>query len=190
MAVVVVGDIDVDDMEELVTETFGSLSNPDGAPERPTIEVDRPTEPVASVLRDPEATTSTLDVFYLLPSPPTGPATVGDLQETLALAMAIDVMERRMGEDALRGLVPFFEVDGFDTNYTRRFQATGFSVTAEAEKLEASAEALLAEIARAAEFGFLDDEVDLARGADRSVQRAASRGSVVPPRRAVRRRVR
>jgi len=65
MAVVVVGDIDIDQVEPMIVASFSSLENPDTPTSRPSIIVDDPTLPEAASLADPEATAPLVGLFYM-----------------------------------------------------------------------------------------------------------------------------
>ena len=159
MAIVVVGDIDVDEVETMIVESFGGFESPDTPTPRPKTTVDAPGSPEAAVLADPEATSPSVDLFYMVGSDAQF-TTVGDMQRLTALAMAMNMMEIRLSEDALKGVVPFFDAASYDFEYSREIKALGLSVSSEAVALEASAEVLLAEVARAKQFGFTDAEFD------------------------------
>ena len=88
--------------------------------------------------------------------------TVDDSQTADAIFMALEMMDRRLSEDALRGLVPFFEASWYEFEYSRGIRAVGLSVSAEASQLDSSVESLLAEVVRAEKFGFTDAEFDRA----------------------------
>ena len=162
MAVVVVGDVDVDEVESLIEQHFGALQGPDVPLRRPGLTVNAPTVSEVATLADPEATSPSVDIFYMVDG--VSPiATVGDLQNTTALAIAMQILETRLIEDALRGDVPFFAAATFEFFYSRAIAAHGLNASADASELESTARSLLREVARTSEFGFTDTEFDRAR---------------------------
>jgi zinc protease len=161
MAVVVVGDISVDAVEDMIEASFGDLEGPADPARRPDVTVSAPTVPEAITLADPEASAPSADVFFMQPG--TGQSqTVGGFQNATALFMAMNIIETRLSEDALRGLVPFFGPSTFEFNYSSEISAQGISVSCAAEDLEAATEAVLIEVERARQFGFTDAENILA----------------------------
>ena len=162
MAVVVVGDVDVDEVESLIEQHFGALQGPDVPLRRPGLTVNAPTVSEVATLADPEATSPSVDIFYMVDG--VSPiATVGDLQNTTALAIAMQILETRLIEDALGGDVPFFAAATFEFFYSRAIAAHGLNASADASELESTARSLLREVARTSEFGFTDTEFDRAR---------------------------
>lgn len=64
MALVVVGDIDTDFIEEEIKKRFAFLQNPEGAPERLKEQLPLETGVTAKVVTDPEATSTRARLFY------------------------------------------------------------------------------------------------------------------------------
>ncbi|MEM6644646.1 MAG: insulinase family protein [Bacteroidota bacterium] len=67
MAVVAVGDFDVDDVEAMIVEQFSSLENPEDARERPAYSVPGNTAPLVKVATDPELPYGSVQVVYKHP---------------------------------------------------------------------------------------------------------------------------
>ena len=63
-AVVVVGDFDVDMMEQKIKDTFGSIPAPEVPTVKPVTPVPGNAEPVVGVLTDPEAATSSIEMLW------------------------------------------------------------------------------------------------------------------------------
>ena len=63
-AVVVVGDFDVDMMEQKIKSTFGSIPAPAEPTVKPVIPVPDNKEPIVAVLTDPEATSSSIEMLW------------------------------------------------------------------------------------------------------------------------------
>ena len=67
MAVVVVGDVDPDEVEAMIQERFGSMTNPADAPEREVYTVPGNDETLFSVATDPEAPQTVVQVVFKAP---------------------------------------------------------------------------------------------------------------------------
>ena len=63
-AVVVVGDFDVDMMEQKIKDVFGSIPAPEVPTVKPITPIPGNAEPVVGVLTDPEATTSIIEIMW------------------------------------------------------------------------------------------------------------------------------
>ncbi|MEM1094109.1 MAG: insulinase family protein [Bacteroidota bacterium] len=67
MAVVAVGDFDVDEVEAMIVEQFSTLEQPEAARERPAYSVPGNTAPLVSVATDPELPYGSIQVVYKHP---------------------------------------------------------------------------------------------------------------------------
>ncbi|MBR3906867.1 MAG: insulinase family protein [Bacteroidaceae bacterium] len=63
-AVVVIGDVDVDRIEQKIKDTFGSIPAPEIPTVKPIIPIPGNTEPVVAVITDPEASTSMVELIW------------------------------------------------------------------------------------------------------------------------------
>lgn len=167
MAVVIAGDIDVDEMETLVETTFGDLPAPPpaDAPERPDIPMDLAAiEPVVVNL-DAELPNAFAEIMYPLIVEPV--ATAADWNDQVAVGLATDMILTRLTNDAIRGEAPYLSVSPTGNAFVRPFDAPGLLVDADPADLAASIDHVLVEIERARRFGFSDAELERARSAAR-----------------------
>ncbi|GAB5520888.1 MAG: insulinase family protein [Rhodothermales bacterium] len=67
MAIVAVGDFDVDAVEAMIVEQFSTLENPEDAKERPTFSVPGNIEPLVTIATDPELPYGSVQVVYKHP---------------------------------------------------------------------------------------------------------------------------
>ncbi len=162
MAVVAVGDFDGDVLEDLISEAFGSLSNPSEPAPLLDLFTTVATEPSFFVLADPEASQPWVELNY--PVPVTPSANVGSLRQELAMNLAWIMLEARLSDDALTGAVPFYDASTAANPLVRTQSTTGMLVFAEPASLTASAEYLLTEIERAKQHGFSSVELERAVG--------------------------
>lgn len=63
-AVVVIGDVDVDQIEQKIKNTFGSIPAPATPTVKPVVKIPENAEPVVAVLTDPEATASKIELLW------------------------------------------------------------------------------------------------------------------------------
>ncbi len=174
IAIVVVGDVDVDAAEQQVIEIFGTLAGRDG-PTPPVIATEVAAEPEFFILADPEHRESFVELNYALPQLP--PGTVGSMRQQLALDVAWSVVADRLDEDILRGAAPFHRASRASNPLVRTQRSPGVIAFADADELDVTAEILLTEVERVLVHGFTDEEVDrvieeFVAGADSALDRA------------------
>lgn len=160
MAIVAVGDFDVDQMEGWIIDRFSMLSDPDSPPTRPDFPFQPVAAPRAVSLADPESPSAFAQVVWLTGS--TRPATVGDLRRALSRQLAVSMFATRFAEDASRGTAPFFNASGLDFGYVRSFGVAGVAVDARPADLVDSVRAVVEESLRIRTFGFEERELDRA----------------------------
>ena len=86
-AVVVVGDFDVDMMEQKIKNTFGSIPAPEVPTVKPITPIPGNAEPIVGILTDPEATTSNIEIMWR------GEAMPKEMAST-DIAFMMDVLKR------------------------------------------------------------------------------------------------
>ncbi len=177
MALVAVGDFDVDEIETMIRDRFEALTGPATPRSAPSVATAPFSEPKFFVLADPEYPGAFVELNYPLPGEELG--TVGVHRRQLALDLAFEMLVTRLTEDALRGEAPYFG-PSFAANPLVRPQRTpGLAALSEVADLSATAEALVTEVERALLHGFGAGELERAvEGLRRRVeQRYASRGT-------------
>ncbi|MBT8213021.1 MAG: insulinase family protein, partial [Acidimicrobiia bacterium] len=162
MAVVAVGDFDVDRMEASIRDRFGALENPVNGPDRPSPTTAPFGEPATLVLVDEELPDAFVELNY--PMPVDAAPTVGLLRRELAFSVALDVIVTRLQEDALGGDVPFFDPSFAANPLVRAQQSPGLATSADPGNLSAATEALLTEVERMIRYGMSPGELDRAVG--------------------------
>ncbi len=183
MAVVVVGDIDAGDIEELIVETFADVAprnaNP---PERPeTFPVDLAAIAAVAITTDAEQTSSFAELMY--PTAIVAGTTVAALADDIAELVAFDVLGQRLSADADNGSAPYRDVFPAGNAFVRGFDAPSFIVEGNAELLGDSIGHAATEIERLRRFGVSTAELDRAqrsgrRLADQTLAQAESRQDV------------
>ncbi|MDO8391096.1 MAG: insulinase family protein [Actinomycetota bacterium] len=161
-AIVVVGDIDVAEMEAAVHERFDSAVARGAAPRRPLLPVGPFTRPTAVVLADPDtlATTVVLDI-PMVAQPVTD---TGRIRDVLVLVLAVDMIATRLDDDVTRGEVAFRSASSTLDNPVRAVAATGVALDADPSAVAATVDAVAVEFERVRRYGF--DEAELARATE------------------------
>ena len=156
MAVVAVGDFDVDEMEDRIRRAFSDLESPDNPRRFDPEAYEPPTETRASGLADEEAASASVTVLW--PSDPSPMETVGDYQLSVALSMALDIVANRLNDDALRGVAPLLGSSAIEFNYGRAIRMAGVDARTRPQDLEDALKLVLVEIERLKEFGITEEE--------------------------------
>jgi zinc protease len=163
MAVIVVGDVDVDAIEALVRKRFDDLVRPGRPVETVARGVPPHAETLYSVATDPEAQGWTVSVVYKHPIE--AERTVADYRRTLIRQLAIRMLTLRLQELARQPEAPFLAADAGTDPLGRDVSLFQLGAAVQEGRLAAGLEALVTEARRMAEFGFTDGELTRARQA-------------------------
>lgn len=163
MAVVAVGDFDVDEMERLIQEQFADLPMPDAPEPRPVFDLPSHEGTRYIVIDDPEEPSTRLVAYTMRPAKPI--ATVGALREDVATDLFYLMMNSRLEEIARQADAPFLAAGSGSGELVRPVDAAVISASVQEEKALVAAEAIVTEIERARRHGFT--ETELARGRDK-----------------------
>ena len=157
MALVAVGDFDLGEMESRIVETFSDLQPSEG-PEREAAAYEPPSQPRADRLLDEEAAVVSFAVLWPMPSRTMD--TIGDLQQSVALGMALDIMATRLNDDALRGEAPLLGASSVEVGYARVIELVGVDVESRPEEAEAALRTVFEEIERLKRHGISTAEFE------------------------------
>ena len=158
MAVVVVGDLDMDRAEALIRKNFEKIVRPATAPDRPDWPVPDHEETLFSIETDPELTRSEVEIIYKHPALKVN--TIADFRAALVRNLYQGLLNQRLNERILDANPPYISAYSYLASYlrTRRFFVQGARVkeNAFAEGLEA----LLLEARRVKRDGFTQSELE------------------------------
>lgn len=172
-AIVVVGDLDLDDLEERVRERFGglvaridaaSVPAPPAIDQLPAFDAD-----VARVFVDPD--TSVAEVEVALPGTWSGVVDEAGLRATIVTDLAFEMLATRLADDVTRGEAAFSDAYQSSNSLVRWLEAPSVVVTANDAStagIDTAVEALLGEFERADRFGFSETELERALAARRA----------------------
>ncbi len=174
-AIMVVGDIDVDEIEAGIRDRFEPLT--------PRGEATQRTEPAlaafgtaaATVLVDPDATTG--DVEVSLPGPFVADGSVESLRHDALISLAFDMIATRLDDDISRGSAAFTSASVGNNGVVRRLDAPSVRASGDPDQLSATLDAVTAEFERVRRFGFDDGELDRTLRTYRSQNQAEFDGS-------------
>ena len=164
MSVIVVGDIDVAQMEQKIKEHFGSYKNPKNERPRKVYEVPNHNETFVCVESDKEASDVQVQLLYKDAGLPKKAVTVGDYRNDLIKGLFTGMLNNRLEELTHSPTPPFiygFSYHGGTWARTKEGYQS-FAMTQEDKQLEAL-RVLVTENERAKKYGFTQSELDRAK---------------------------
>jgi len=159
-AIVVVGDIDVDAVVADIAERFGpATAGAADPPSRPETDFAVETEPGFALHSDPDQTT--VDVEVDLPIPAIDGNGTAAMRAALLDSMIFDALVRRLDDDVTAGTAPFDQIMTGANSFVAALDAPALYAITDADRVDATLQALLDEYERADRFGFSQSETDL-----------------------------
>ncbi|MCP3980848.1 MAG: insulinase family protein [bacterium] len=158
MALIAVGDFDVERIEAVVREHFSGLENPEQPRDRVEAPVPGHDETLISVVTDPEASWNSVSVYYKFDKQPL--ETVGDFRRSLVEALYNSMVNARLNELRQQPDPPFLSAYSSSGGFARTRDAYYQSARVEEGGIERGLEALLVEIERVEQHGLTRSELD------------------------------
>jgi zinc protease len=163
MAIVVVGDINVDEIEKKIIKDFSKYKNPKKAPQRKTYELPNHSETFVAVETDTEMPSSTVQLIYKDNTLPTKVVTEGDMRDEVVDNLFSQMLNARLQEKSNSATPPFIYGFSYHGNIVRAKEGyQSVAASNEGKQLEAL-KALVTENARVKKFGFTQEELDRAK---------------------------
>ncbi len=162
MAVIIVGDVDVNNTEQLVKQYFGALKNPTNEKKRFYADIPVRSKDESIVVTDKEATNFSAEIdypfFQLNPE-----VTVGDYKHELGKNLFTLMLNQRYADLAKSDNPPFlFAGVGFASE-ARNYGSFGGNAIAGKNGPDSALYALIREIERVKQYGFTETELDRAK---------------------------
>jgi zinc protease len=162
-AVVVVGDVDVDEVEQLIKQHFSGIPKAVNPQPRKKFGVPAHAETYTTIVTDPEQPYNVVQIQYLQPSIPQDKT---DLQYRASIVRQIfnTMMSARLQEIGQKPDAPFlFASTGYDDYYGDKDAFSMYAVAKDGKTLAASSQVLLNENARVKQYGFTAGELERAK---------------------------
>ena len=161
MAVVVVGDIDVDKIEALIKAHFAEVPNPSAEKPRFDSKVPDHNDLKVSVCTDKEASYSLVEINFKQPVPES--KSIGDYRNSLISQLATSMLNDRYDEILQQSNPPFTFAGSYFSNLVRAKNAfAAYSVVPD-NGVEKGLNVMLTEIKRVKDFGYTSTELDRAK---------------------------
>ena len=182
-AVIVVGDFDVDMMEQKIKNTFSSIPAPAEPTVKPIIPIPGNEEPVVAVITDPEATSSSLQLIWKGTALPKEYASTDVAFMTDIIKSIIsDAFAERMEAITASSTAPFLSGGLYVSQFVEGTDAVMSEVTFKDGEYKTALEAFYTEIERIKRYGITESELERAKmelisSAERGVEAAPTRKS-------------
>jgi zinc protease len=163
MAVVVAGDVPLDEAERLVRTHFGDLPVPAGPAPVVSRRVPPHAETLYRMVTDSEAQRWSVTAAFKHTPEPEG--TIGAYRQSLVRAIGTQMLTARLAEIAQRADAPFLGADAGVSGLGRELALFELSAEVAAGKIADGLEAVVREARRAGQFGFSDAEIERAKRA-------------------------
>ena len=158
MAVVIVGDIDVDDAEVRIREHFGSLSNAPDAPALQEYDVEPHGDTRIGIITDPEFPATAVQLLRKVDSD--GLVTIGHYRDYLGNSLFYSMLNERLQERQRQEDAPFLYASAFGGGGTLGNVALhGFSAGSSEDGVLDAISAVLGEVERVRRDGFSEGEL-------------------------------
>lgn len=161
MAVVAVGDFDLDAVEKKIRDAMSPLKNPAEPKERVEFDIPGHEETLVSLETDQELTTTRVSVGFKHDAEPEG--TVGAYRRGLIESLHASMFNARLGEIAQRPDPPFIVAGSSVEALGRTDYLYGLDALAGDGQTESALEALLLESERVDQHGFTESELERAK---------------------------
>ena len=182
-AVIVVGDFDVDMMEQKIKNTFSSIPAPEVPTVKPVIPIPGNEEPVVAIITDPEATSSSIGLIWRGDAMPKEYASTDVAFMTDIIKIIIgDAFAERMEAITASSTAPFISGNMGISSLVEGTDAVMSEVTFKDGEYKKALEAFYTEIERIKRYGITYGELERAKmelisSAERGVEAAPTRKS-------------
>ncbi len=163
-ALIVVGDIDVDEVEAKIKSTFADIPAAENPKQKDVITIPGNEKPIVGIITDPENSTTSVEVYWKSDAMPEEYNST-DIRLTVDLVQNIiaTVMNERFSDISAKADAPFLSA-GFDMgNICETMDVTYGEVACKDGAVLEGFEAMLSEIEKMRRFGFTDAEIERAK---------------------------
>ena len=163
-AILVVGDIDVDQIEKKIRDLFADIPAPVNPAERIYYKVPDKEKPVTGVFTDPEMQTSSISLDYRFePMPDELKQSVQGYSVSVINNLVATMIRARFNEIVQEPESPFSSASGYITSATRTKDAFSFGADPVLGKENEARARLLKEVESLKRYGFTDSELERAK---------------------------
>jgi zinc protease len=160
MAVIAVGDIDTQAMEQEIKERFGDLQAPAKVRERELFEVPDHQDIKVSVVTDKENTSNVVQLFYKQEGVAGTEETIKDFREMYKHSLFTGMLSQRLAELTQKAEPPFLNAGAYYGNIIRTKEGFQEYAVVSEGGLQQGLRTLMEENEKVKRFGFTESELD------------------------------
>ena len=160
MAVIAVGDINVDSVEAQIKEHFGRLENPDQPRERIAYEIPNHEDTKVVVVTDPEATFNQISMYYKADEVPEKEETLRDYRQSVLETTFTGMLNDRLSELTQSADPPFINAGTYYGDIVRAKDAFQAFATVPEGGIERGLKTLVEQQEKVRQFGFTASELE------------------------------
>jgi len=157
MAVIVVGDIDADQVENLIRNHFAPLDNPDPRRPRPSVPVPDHSQTLVSIATDPELPYTSVEITTKRQAQPD--KTEADYRRSLVEGLYRQMLNDRLDEEVQKADPPFLFAGVGLTSFARETDVLVQTAVVREDAVDRGLTSLLMETRRVAQDGFTAGEL-------------------------------
>lgn len=164
--IVIVGDIDVDMVENKIKTLFANIKKAENPAERIYYPVENNQEPIVAIGTDKEVDSPSIDIYFKQDATPDSEKNnVGYLASKYMTSMITSMLNARFSEITQSANTPFNRASSTYGKFfiSKTKEALNVYATSKADGIEAALKTLLQETERARRFGFTESEYTRAR---------------------------
>ena len=163
-ALIVVGDVNVDEVEAKIKSIFADIPAPETPLDKPRYAVPDNQEPIVGIITDPETTNSTIEVYWKSEANPEqlNSTPVGLMTDLLKDIIAT-VMNERFSDIAAKPDAPFMAAQFQIANLIETTDGAVAAVSDADDKILTAFEAMFTETEKMHRYGFTDAEIERAK---------------------------
>lgn len=164
--IIIVGDIDVDQMETKIKSVFADVKKPVNPAERVYYPVADNQEPLVYIGKDKEIDDPTIEIYFKQdPTPDSIKGNMAYLLQQYMLSMTTSMLNSRLNELRQSANPPFIYAGCYYGNYflAQTKDAFTLSISSKAEGINEALKAGLTELERVRRYGFTESEYERAR---------------------------
>lgn len=161
VGIVVTGDINPDEVVDIIAEKFGSYSNPVNARPRPDYPIPTHEETLVSIAHDVEAVGTSVQLY--IKYKPGIAVYRSEVADDLAEQLFYVMLNQRLSEISRRENPPYIYGYGFASPYSKGLSLTGLAAAVPEEGVLIGLNALMTEAERVQRHGFTSSELERAK---------------------------
>ncbi len=163
-ALIVVGDIDVDIMEQQIIDLFSDIPLTENPKEKEIFPIPDNVEPIVGIVTDPEATSTDVTVYFKSDPIPTEYQKYGfSYADNLVKRLISSMFSERFTDITKEVDAPFFDAYAYFGSLARSKDAFTASFTCQDGKAISGFNALMLELEKAKRYGFTNAEFERAK---------------------------